>query len=232
MFLQRVILFILFLSISYSISMAQEARPKMTNDSLIRFTKDSLNGSFKDATPPKKKHIPRIATRRSLILPGWGQAYNGEYWKIPIVYLAIGIPAYTYFYNNSYYKKTNYAYGARYLQAYGDTTTAAGKNAIKAAVAGIDPQLINLDLYSLASYRNIFRHDRDYSILWFAILWGVNVADATVFAHLKDFDVSRDLSLHITPTLNSVGGQPTIGLVFNSGKPTHKLSSLYRSTVQ
>ena len=204
----------------------------MTNDSLIRVTKDSLNGSFKEGNPAKKKHIPRIATRRSLILPGWGQAYNGEYWKIPIVYLAIGIPAYTYFYNNSYYKKTSYAYGARYLQAYGDTISLAGKNAVKAAVAGIDPQLINLDLYSLASYRNLFRHDRDYSILWFAILWGVNVADATVFAHLKDFDVSHDLSLHITPTLNSVAGQPTLGLVFNSTKPTHKLSSLYRSTVQ
>ena len=209
--------------------MAQEVRPKMTNDSLLRKTKDSLNGFITDTIPPKKKHIPRIATRRSLILPGWGQAYNGEYWKIPIVYLAIGIPAYTYFYNNSYYKKTSYAYGARYLQVYGDTSSAAGKNAIKSAVAGIDPQLINLDLYSLESYRNIFRHDRDYSILWFAILWGVNVADATVFAHLKNFDVSRDLSLHITPTLNSVAGQPTLGFVFNYSKPIPKLSSLYRS---
>ena len=127
--------------------MAQEVRQKMTNDSLIRKTKDSLNGFVTDTIPPiKKKHIPRIATQRSLILPGWGQAYNGEYWKIPIVYLAIGIPAYTFFYNNSYYKKTSYAYGARYLQAYGDTSSAAGKNAVKAAVAGIDPQLINLDL--------------------------------------------------------------------------------------
>ena len=204
--------------------MAQEGRPKMTNDSLLRVTKDSINGFSKDTLPPKKKHIPRIATRRSLILPGWGQAYNGEYWKIPIVYLAIGIPAYTYFYNNNYYKKTNYAYNARYRQYVNSKDTAA--------IAGIDPQLINLDIYSLESYRNIFRHDRDYSILWFAILWGVNVADATVFAHLKNFDVSRDLSLHITPTLNSVGGQPTIGLVFNSSKPMHKLSSLYRSTVQ
>src|ERR1044071_6936798 len=45
------------------------------------------------------KHDPRKATRRSAILPGWGQAYNREYWKIPLVYTAIGIPAGFYIYN-------------------------------------------------------------------------------------------------------------------------------------
>ncbi|HYE53333.1 MAG TPA: DUF5683 domain-containing protein, partial [Chitinophagaceae bacterium] len=42
----------------------------------------------------RKKHSPRTAAIRSAIIPGWGQAYNKKYWKIPVVYTALGIPAY------------------------------------------------------------------------------------------------------------------------------------------
>src|SRR5487761_2677032 len=55
--------------------------------------------------PPavKPKHDPHISTLRSAILPGWGQAYNHEYWKIPIVYAALGIPVGTFIYNKNWY---------------------------------------------------------------------------------------------------------------------------------
>lgn len=184
----------------------------------ISNVKDSLKELVPLDTSSKKKHIPRIATIRSAIIPGWGQAYNHEYWKIPIVWAAIGIPAYTFFYNNSYYKKTSYAYGIRYRQ-FVDPTYTTG-------VDKIDPQLKNLDLYSLEIYRNSFRKDRDYSVLWFLILWGVNVVDATIFAHLKDFDVSPDLSLHVTPSLNNMTGAPSVSLALVNKKREHKLSSL------
>ncbi len=62
-------------------------------------------------------------------------------------------------------------------------------------------------------YRNEFRKNRDYSILYFLIAWGLNVADATVFAHLKDFDVSDDLSLQVKPTYNPVAKTPGISIV-------------------
>ncbi|MFN9588755.1 MAG: DUF5683 domain-containing protein, partial [Bacteroidota bacterium] len=61
-----------------------------------------------------KKHDPRIATRRSAILPGWGQAYNKQYWKIPLAYGIIAIPVGTYIFNNNTYKKLKFAYEARY----------------------------------------------------------------------------------------------------------------------
>src|SRR5580704_14932336 len=51
----------------------------------------------------KKKHDPHKATIRSAIIPGWGQIYNHKYWKLPIVYAAVGIPAYAFFYNRSQY---------------------------------------------------------------------------------------------------------------------------------
>ena len=230
--LNRIILFILLLSMSscYLLAQTDTSHIQMGNNNILHHTKDSLNGAFPDSSvaPTKKKHLPRIATIRSAIIPGWGQAYNKEYWKIPIVWGAIGIPVYTFFYNNSYYKKTSFAYSARYNQIYGDTSTSSKAQAVDAAVAQIDPQLLGLDLYSLETYRDEFRKDRDYSILWFGILWGINVVDATVFAHLKDFDVSRDLSLHIRPNFNITNGNPNISFAINTTKPRHKPSVLFK----
>lgn len=137
-----------------------------------------------------KHHIPKIATQRSAILPGWGQAYNKQYWKIPLVYGVLAIPAATYQYNANLYSKAKFAYEARFKEANGDNSD----------VSKIDPTLKNLGLASLQSYRNIFRKDRDYSIMWFILGWGLNVLDATVSGHLKEFDINNDLSLKIQPS--------------------------------
>lgn len=161
----------------------------------------------------KPKHDPHKATIRSLILPGWGQAYNREYWKIPLVYTAIGIPVGIYFYNNKWYKRTRDAYTI----VVNNDTANFGK---------IDPRLFYngypLDAASLQRYRNQFRQDRDYSILVTLLAWGLNVVDATVFGHLKDFDVSDDLSLHVQPSYNPVTNSANIGLVLNFGNRTQK----------
>jgi hypothetical protein len=122
-------------------------------------------------------------------LPGWGQAYNREYWKIPIVYGALGTVAGFYIYNNSWYKKTKKAFEIRVSE---DT----------ANFKLIDPRLEPLSAQSLQVYRNAFRRDRDYSALYFIITWGLNIVDATVFGHLKDFSVSEDLSLKVHPVLD------------------------------
>ncbi len=157
------------------------------------FTKDTI---FKvvgnDTIKIIPKHSPRKATLRSLVLLGWGQAYNKEYWKIPIIYAALGITAGFYIYNNTWYKRTRDAYNIRV-----DTNTAS--------YSKIHPRLEPLSAQSLQFYRNSFRQDRDYSTLWFIIFWGLNIADATVFGHLKEFDVSEDLSLKINPVIRQNG---------------------------
>src|SRR5437867_4055391 len=78
-----------------------DTTPKVVRSDSLPVTKDSL---------AKKKHNPHKATLYSAILPGWGQAYNREYWKIPIVYGALAVPAVTFLYNNKWYKKTRDAY--------------------------------------------------------------------------------------------------------------------------
>ena len=158
-----------------------------------------------DSTINYLKHTPKKATNRSAILPGLGQAYNQQYWKIPLVYGVLSVPVVTYMYNNDLYAKTKFAYEARIQEANGD----------KSNVINIDPSLKNLSAGSLQSYRNIFRKNRDLSIMWFIIAWGVNVMDASVSGHLKEFDVSNNLSVKMAPMRSDAFQQAGLSLQFN-----------------
>jgi hypothetical protein len=172
---------------------------------LNAWSQDSTKTITKDSTLVIRKHIPSKATKRSALIPGWGQAYNKQYWKIPLVYGVIALPAATYIYNNDMYKKTKFAYEAKFKEAAGDASD----------VAKIDPVLKNLSTSSLQSYRNIFRKDRDYSIMWMIVTWGINVIDATVSGHLKEFDINNDLSFKIQPTFQPQFKQAGLALQFH-----------------
>ncbi len=208
-------LFISFLLISFTTTLsAQSDKEQLASANLLnRDTNSVSKDNTKKATDPKK-HIPRIATRRSALIPGWGQAYNKQYWKIPIVYGVLAIPAVAYSYNNSMYKKTKFAYEALFKAQQPTLDSSDLRN--------IDPQLRGLSISSVQSYRNAFRRDRDYSILWFVLAWGLQVADATVFAHLKQFDVSDDLTMQISPTFNPQTRTPGFGLVMGIKNPDKK----------
>ncbi|MEI6184331.1 MAG: DUF5683 domain-containing protein [Bacteroidota bacterium] len=188
----QIIFCVAVLLFSANITKAQKA----AKDTVLTNVKSTVQDSTNKSTP--RKHIPRIATIRSAICPGLGQIYNREYWKLPIVYGALAIPTYTFFYNDHYYKIIKYAYEIRYRQAV-DTSFHPDESSI-------DPEVRNLkDLNSLLKYRNSFRRDRDYSIMWFVIVWGLNVVDATVFAHLKEFSVSDNLALKVEPKIMPAG---------------------------
>lgn len=171
--------------------------PALTKDTGIVITRAG------DTLKVVPKHDPRKATLRSLILPGWGQAYNKRYWEIPIVYGALGITAAIYLYNDKWYKRCRNAYDIKV-------------NADTGRFTQIDPKLQPLSTNSLQVYRNAFRRDRDYSALWFVVFWGLNVLDATVFAHLKDFDVSEDLSLQVNPVITNNSKGVSLALSFKS----------------
>ena len=172
---------------------------------LNAWSQDSTKMITKDSTLVLRKHIPSKATKRSALIPGWGQAYNKQYWKIPLVYGVIAIPTAAYIYNNDMYQKTKFAYEAKFKEAAGDPSD----------IAKIDPLLKNLSASSLQSYRNIFRKDRDYSIMWFILTWGINVIDATVSGHLKEFEINNDLSFKIQPTFQPQIKQAGLALQFH-----------------
>jgi hypothetical protein len=143
-----------------------------------------------------KHHSAKTAALRSAILPGLGQIYNKKYWKVPIVYGALGISGAVFNYNLTWYKRTRFAYKAKYEAS----QPRQGPNGTVLPPDSTDyfkilPELMPIDINALRSYRDEFRKNIDYSALFFILLWGLNVVDATVDAHLKPFDVSNDLTL-------------------------------------
>jgi len=170
-------------------------KPQKDSASVMLAKKDSLSS-----------HDPRKATLRSAIIPGWGQAYNRQYWKIPIVYGALAVPTSLFIYNNTWYQRTKDAYDI--LVNGGDSSK-------------IDPVLQGLSAEDMQYYRNTFRKNRDYSALFFLLIWGLNVADATVSAHLKDWDVGNNLSLHLEPDFN--GKTSSLSVMMNFRTPQKNL---------
>lgn len=173
----------------------------------------------------KKKHSPHKATMHSLILPGWGQAYNRKYWKIPIIYAGLGITGYIFNYNRVTYNKVKYAYFAVVNRGTADSVYFPVNKVApewQAAVA-------DNDSYGLQTYRNQVRKDIDYSVLFFLFFWALNVVDATVDGHLKDFDVSNDLSLHIKPAFYTIPSAPlgiSLTLNLDNKNAHHKMAPL------
>jgi hypothetical protein len=147
------------------------------------------------------KYNPHKALFRSAVLPGWGQWYNKKYWKIPIIYGALGVTTGIFLYNLKYYKLLRKAVQYRL-----DT--------IPSNDALIDPAFIHLSTESIRIYRDAYRQNIDYSVLAFLVVWGLNVVDATVDAHLKAFDVSPDIGMKIRPGFNYTTNNAGVSLVF------------------
>ncbi len=80
-------------------------------DSIATPQKKVYKNRYDSAT---KAHSPRVAAIRSALLPGLGQIYNKKYWKLPIVYGALGTTAGIFIYNLGYYKDTRFAYKVKY----------------------------------------------------------------------------------------------------------------------
>lgn len=158
-----------------------------------------------------KAYNPRIATYRSAIIPGWGQATNKKYWKIPIVYAALGATGYIFFRNVKQFKEAKAAYiNATDLDPSNDWQIPQPYYSVKD-----QPERIR-------NFRNQVRQNVDYTVLFFIAFWGLNVVDATVDAHLKTFDVSDDLSLEIKPGYSQLANTNGISLVLNFGKTRSK----------
>jgi hypothetical protein len=186
-------------------------------------------GHFKSPYAPdslaQKRHDPRKATIRSAIIPGWGQIYNHKFWKLPIVYAAIGIPAYTFFWNRSSYNQ--YQQAISIIDSYAQQGITPVPDSVIAKLPTYVGYLVSYgDENSLRTYRNEYRKDEDYSILFFLLAWGLNVVDATVDAHLMYFDVSDQLSMHLaqpSPGFMAPGaGAAGISLIFDLHKPRFK----------
>lgn len=134
-----------------------------------------------------KPHLPGRATIYSILLPGLGQAYNGEYWKIPVYYTGLLVSASLLAQNNVNYRR----YQRIYREATNEEIPYEGP--IQASTAQY--------------YRNVFRRYRDYSIVAVAAFYLLQIIDANVFAYMQDFEMNDDISLRIAPTVLPQGSE-------------------------
>ncbi len=138
------------------------------------------------------------ATLYSILLPGLGQAYNGEWWKIPIYDGGLMACLYYYRFNTLNYNR----FRRIYIEA-------------SAGSSYTGPISAETALY----YRNIYRTYRDYSIVATLLVYLIQVIDANVFAYMHDFEVNDDLSFNISPTLIPAGVQICSQSSFDSISP-------------
>lgn len=203
--------FVFFLILFSVVSLhAQEKEPVVisTKDSVPVIKSTVASGNRYDSA--LKAHSPKKAAMRSAILPGLGQIYNKKYWKLPIIYGALGTCTGIFLYNLGNYKDTRFAYRVKYNMRVNGTDSAL--------FSQIKSKLKPLDEESLRYYRNQFRRDIDYSALFFILLWGLNVVDATVDAHLKSFDVSPELSFQFKPGYSELARTNGLSIVMKIGK--------------
>lgn len=122
----------------------------------------------------------------SAILPGAGQVYNRKYWKIPVIYGGFAGLAYAIRFNQKEYNIFKEAFKIR-LDGNENTTDEF------------------VGIYSdndLTTLKDFYRRNRDLSIMGTGILYILNIVDATVDAHLFNFNVNENLSINILPTTN------------------------------
>lgn len=188
---------LVFLFLFVGIITNNHAQVLKTNEMISK--KDSIENKIakKDSVKKPYKIIPRVSTIRSAMVPGWGQIYNRQYWKLPLVYGGFAV--------NIYYIITNQARYTYYKQQYIDNFKVASppssaKITLYGDVSGIQREVTPAQLNS---YVNGFRRNRDGSYLILAVVWAANIVDANVTAHLKTFDLTDDISLKIQPTLTS-----------------------------
>lgn len=140
---------------------------------------------------------PKKAGLFSAILPGLGQMYNRQYWKVPIIYAGVGVAAYFINDNLKNYNEFRSIYIGR---------------------TNNDPDaFLKYPEYSYETVKgamDYYRRYLDLSVLFTALGYTLQIMDAIVFAHLKNFDISPDISLHFRP-VSMPGHGLGMGLVMN-----------------
>ena len=125
---------------------------------------------------------PSKATFYSILLPGLGQIYNGEAWKVPLYVGLLGATVNFAHENNVQYQRWEWIY---------DLATSEDPSVER------PPQQAEAAKY----YRDAYRRIRDYMILGVAISYVLQIIDANVFAYMQDFEVDDNISLRMSPAL-------------------------------
>lgn len=142
-----------------------------------------------------KKHSVLKAALFSAVIPGAGQVYNhmampkgqkNAFWKVPLIYVGMGVTGYFAFKNNSNQKSCKAEYKFREASDFTQIN---------------DPKWAEYDENSLIELYQQYNNRRNWSIIGCGLVYLFQVADAAIEAHFVNFDISENLSLQVRPTL-------------------------------
>lgn len=192
----NILFFLLFSFFFATPIIAQQDSISVTTDELI--IPEEEEPSYK----PYNALAPARAAFYSAVLPGLGQAYNDKYWKIPIVYTALGVGVYFYVNNNDLYNRYRNAYKSRLAGRTDDEFSDENGNPILSTPRLIDAQ-------------QFYQRNKEISLLVIVGMYALNIIDANVDAHLQQFNVSEDLSLKPSFDYDQFSGKTGYGLTLN-----------------
>ncbi len=193
-----------FLLLSGTTAKAQE---QVVADSMdVQFTSIKADSIFvaRDTIIGKSKRDwstwrpnPKRAMWLAIVLPGAGQIYNRKYWKLPIVYGGFVGCAYAMRWNNQMYSD----YSQAYLDLMDDDPNTQSYNQFLHLGAKIDETNIQRYQQLFKKRKDKFRRWRDLSFFCLVGVYALSIIDAYVDASLSEFDISKDLSLRVEPTI-------------------------------
>jgi hypothetical protein len=191
----RYLYILIFLSIGLTAN-AQKPVVITTDDSLVQESRDTL--LIKSYA---NRYSPRKALLYAAILPGLGQIYNKKYWKLPLVY---GAFAYMGYWTGEYQK----GYKKYKVQLFYNIEHKLGES-------GINPESQFTTSY-LRTVVDRFRRERDFMIILMGAMYVLQIVDAHVDAHLKEFDLNPNLQVKLQPMVEQdpiMGRQTGISLL-------------------
>lgn len=173
-----------------------EILPVIETDSIIAETREPM-----DALSPAR------AAFYSAILPGLGQAYNKRYWKIPIVYGALGTGIYFFIHNQKEYN--------RYRDAYKSRLAGFTNDEFYLDSEGNLLETPTISTTNLERGQEFYRKNKELSLLITVGIYALNIIDANVDAHLLQYNVDENLSLAPHYQFNEFDASSNLGLTLN-----------------
>ncbi|MGL4333031.1 MAG: DUF5683 domain-containing protein [Bacteroidales bacterium] len=180
-------------------SINQKSQPVAANDTITLDEKKILSDKLpKEDIKTIKPFIPdpTRAVWYSALFPGLGQIYNRKYWKLPIVYGGFAATFYAYNWNSQFLKD----YSQAYLDIMdNDPNTKSYEDIVPPSMLNSynQDQLKNI----LKRQKDMFRRNRDLSVISMLGVYLLSVLDAYVDAQLFDFDINPDISMRVEPTI-------------------------------
>ena len=181
----RKTLIVFIATFSFQFSFSQEEKKNVPISDDQYFLEDD---NFTPLSPAK-------AAFYSAILPGLGQAYNKRYWKITIIYTSLAIPAYYYFDMTKKYNKV--------------------RTAFKQRAVGIEDEFSSYSDESLENAQVGYQRNRDSSLLFFIGLYALQILEASIDAHLLQFNISDKITFDPKWMRDNVSKDNYLGLSLN-----------------